>query len=159
MVKTLLFSIMLITHPVHVSLLSVDYAPEVVSFNVFLKIYYDDFLLDSGLKSENKGNPGFSGTDPRTRDAMVKYINDRINIYVNDQLLSGKLGDVKLSDGELNMNLIFSSVKRIRSITVKNLIMTSLYKDQANMVIVRVNDFEEGVKLTSDKTEQRFKIK
>jgi hypothetical protein len=38
------------------------------------------------------------------------------------------------------------------------LIMTSLYNDQSNMIIVRVNDFEEGVKLTSEKTEQSFKI-
>jgi hypothetical protein len=37
--------------------------------------------------------------------------------------------------------------------------MTGLYSDQSNMIIVRINDFEEGVKLTSDLTEQTFKIK
>jgi hypothetical protein len=37
--------------------------------------------------------------------------------------------------------------------------MTGLYTDQANMVIVRIKDFEEGVKLTSELTEQTFKIK
>ena len=37
--------------------------------------------------------------------------------------------------------------------------MTDLYADQSNMVIVKVNDFEEGVKLTSEITEQTFKIK
>jgi hypothetical protein len=42
---------------------------------------------------------------------------------------------------------------------VKNLIMTGLYNDQANMIIVKINDFEQGVKLTSEATEQTFQIK
>jgi hypothetical protein len=37
--------------------------------------------------------------------------------------------------------------------------MTGLYGDQANMIIVRADNFEEGVKLTSDITEQTFNIK
>jgi hypothetical protein len=37
--------------------------------------------------------------------------------------------------------------------------MTDLHSDQANMIIVRVNDFEEGVKLTPDMTEKTFNMK
>jgi hypothetical protein len=37
--------------------------------------------------------------------------------------------------------------------------MTDLYKDQLNMIIVRINDFEEGMKLTSDLKEHTFEIK
>ena len=159
MIKTFFLSIMLVTHPVHVTLLSIDYAPEVASFNVFLKIYYDDFLLDSGLNNEKMLTMNFSGLEPVTRDAVLKYIDDKIKIYANDQLLSGKLDNLKISDNELNMNLVYSQARRIRTLTVKNYIMTGLYKDQANMIIVRVNDFEEGVKLTSEITEQTFKIK
>ena len=36
--------------------------------------------------------------------------------------------------------------------------MTSLYNDQANMIIVKVNDFEEGVKLTAEEPEKTFEI-
>jgi hypothetical protein len=63
-----------------------------------------------------------------------------------------------LSDNELRMNLVFGAAGKVNSITVKNLIMTSLYSDQANMIIVKVNDFEEGVRLTSLETEKRFEI-
>lgn len=52
----------------------------------------------------------------------------------------------------------FSNGKHPETITVKNIIMTDLYADQANMVIVKVADFEEGVKLTPGLTEQTFKI-
>lgn len=37
--------------------------------------------------------------------------------------------------------------------------MTSLYNDMSNMILVKINDFEEGVKLTSDITEQTFNVK
>jgi hypothetical protein len=64
-----------------------------------------------------------------------------------------------LVDNELSVNLIYEGVKKPRIITVKNLIMTGLYTDMANMVIVRINEFEEAVKLTPDNTERTFKIK
>jgi hypothetical protein len=48
---------------------------------------------------------------------------------------------------------------KCRTISVKNLIMTRIYGDISNMILVKINDFEEGGKLTSDITEQTFKIK
>jgi hypothetical protein len=36
--------------------------------------------------------------------------------------------------------------------------MTSLYNDQTNMSIMKVNDFEQGVKFAADETEKTFKI-
>ena len=40
---------MVLAHPVHVSLMSVEYSEQTDAFNVFLKIYSDDFLLDYRL--------------------------------------------------------------------------------------------------------------
>jgi|GEM_PF-2696112 len=42
---------------------------------------------------------------------------------------------------------------------VKNLIMTGLYGDMSNMILLKINDFEKGFRLTSDITEQTIKIK
>jgi hypothetical protein len=159
MVKTLFISIWLITHPVHVSLLSIDYAPDQEAFNVFLRIYFDDFLRDAGISETDQKRLSFSGNDPFTKDVIGSYIKSKIRIIVNDKQLSAKLGNYELSDNELKMNLLFDSVRKVNTITVKNLIMTSLYNDQANMIIVRINDFEQGVKLTPDEPEQTFKIK
>jgi hypothetical protein len=66
---------------------------------------------------------------------------------------------MKLEENEISMNMRYKAEKKTKTISVRNLIMTELYKDQSNMLIVRINDFEEGVKLTSDKPEQAFKIK
>jgi hypothetical protein len=63
-----------------------------------------------------------------------------------------------MSENELRMNLSVDAVKKINTIKVQNMIMTSLYSDQANMIIVKVNEFEEGVKLTPEETEKTFNI-
>jgi len=158
MVKLLFITLWLAAHPVHVSLLSIDYAPDKELFNVFLRIYYDDFLLDSGMSSEDQKNLNFSVNDQFTRETLGNYINDKLSITVNSRQMSAKLEDMDLSDNELRVNLVLSSVKKVNTITVKNLIMTSLYTDQSNMTIVRVNSFEEGIRLTAVETEKTFKI-
>jgi len=159
MFRTLFFSIWLLFHPVHVTLTSIDYIPEMDSFKVFVRMYFDDFLIDCKLIGEDIQNNDFSGDNSSSRDAMEKYLGEKIIIKVNEKLLSGKLQGMKLADNEISINLEYNTGKKPKTITVKNLIMTGLYGDQSNMIIVRVNDFEEGVKLTSDLTEQTFIIK
>jgi len=158
MVKLLFLSFWLALHPVHVSLLSIDNVPEEEKFDVFLRLYYDDFLLDSGISSDDQKKLSFSENNLFTREAILKYINSKLEIIVNGRQISAELIDTDLSDNELRMNLVFGQVKNVKTIIVKNSIMTSLYSDQANMTIVKVKDFEEGVKLTSEETEKTFRI-
>ena len=158
MVRLMIFSLWLAAHPVHVSLMSIDYVQEQNIFNMFLRVYFDDLLLDSGLEQDDQKKLVFSGNDPFTRKVISDYVNDRILLRVNNLKINAELVNMDLSDNELRMNLIFGSAGKVNSITVKNLIMTSLYNDQANMIIVKVNDFEEGARLTVQETEKRFEI-
>lgn len=159
MVKTLFVTLWLLSHPVHVSLMSIDYVPDNDAFNVFLKVFYDDFLLDYGLEGSNQQPFDFSADQTYMKDRLLSYINGKIILKVNGRNLAGRIEDVNLTDGELKMNLIFSSQGRVRTVTIRSLIMTDLYSDQANMVILKVNGFEEGFRLTPEKTEETFKMK
>jgi hypothetical protein len=158
MVRLLFFSLWIAAHPVHVSLLSMDYMAGQKKFNVFLRVYFDDFLLDSGIKSSDQKTLNFSGEAISEKEILAKYVNEKIKISVNKKQITAEVGDIDLSENELRMNLFFKSPGKINSITVKNLIMTSLYSDQANMIIIKVNDFEEGIKLTSEEPEKTFVI-
>jgi len=158
MVKFLFLSFWLAIHPVHVSLLSIDHVTEEEKFDVFLRVYFDDFLLDSGISSDDQKKLSFSENNLFTREVILKYINSKLEIIVNGRQISAELTNTDLSDNELRMNLVFNQVKDVKTIIVKNSIMTSLYSDQANMTIVKVKDFEEGVKLTSEDTEKTFRI-
>lgn len=158
MIRLLIFSLLLAFHPVHVSLMSIDYEPEGKVFNMFLMIYFDDFLLDSGLGAEVGDELVIQDNDEFAKLFLTNYVNEKVRIIVNGDPVKAELGEMDLSDNELRMNLSFGSEAKIRSVTVKNQIMTSIYSDQANMLIVKVNDFEEGARLTALETEKTFDI-
>jgi hypothetical protein len=143
---------------VHVTITSIDYVQEENYFKVFIRMYFDDFLLDSKLDELESDNKDIF-VDKSSRALMLKYLGDKIIIEVNEKRLSGELEDLNLADNEISMNLKYGAEKIPETITVKNLLLTRLYGDQVNMIIVRINDFEEGVKLTSDLTERTFNIK
>ena len=160
MLKTLILSIGLLFHPVHVSLTSIDHIPGTDSLKVFVKMFYDDFLLDYKLfDSENESIKKMTAGQLFPAELMNKYIDEKVNISVDNKQLRGKLLNLTLKDNEISMNLVYKSDKKPKTISVKNMIMTGLYNDQANMTLIRVDDFEEGVKLTPEQTEQTFNLK
>ncbi|MCX6333300.1 MAG: hypothetical protein NT092_03250 [Bacteroidia bacterium] len=160
MIKILAFSIWLVFHPVHVTLTSIDHVRGTDSLKVFVRMYYDDFLLDYKLfDSLNDSAKNLSPDQLLKTGLMNKYISEKVNIIVNNKELNGKLLKLDMTDNEISMDLLYSTAKKPKTITVRNLIMTDLYTDQANMTIVRVNNFEEGVKLTTGKPEQTFNLK
>jgi hypothetical protein len=144
---------------VHVTITSIDYVPEIDSFKVFIRMYFDDFLRDSKLNGTEIQDKDFSTKNSSSLNIMEKYLAEKVIIKVNEKQLSVKLQNMNLADNEISMNLEYGRGKNPRIVSVKNLIMTGLYNDMSNMIIVRINNFEEGVKLTSDMTEQTFKIK
>jgi hypothetical protein len=159
MYRILFFSIWFLFHPVHVTITSIDYEPVLKSYRVFIRMYFDDFLRDCHLDAGEIQNKRFSENNSSSRDVMEKYLKEKFIISVNEEQLSGKLKEMNLVDNEISLNLEYGANKKPKTITVKNLIMTGLYSDMSNMLIVRINDFEEGLKLTSDLTEQTFNIK
>jgi hypothetical protein len=158
MLKIALLTFFAIAHPVHVSLMSVEFAEKQEVFNVFLKIYSDDFILDYRLLTGDSESINIIGNNDKTENLVAEYLKARIGIYADGKKLDGKLTKLDISDGELKMDMIFSSKKKSKSYLVKNFIMTDLYKDQSNLLIFRFGDYEEGVKLTPEKQEHIFKV-
>lgn len=151
----LLFLFWLSFHPVHVSFTSLDYVQDKGAFSGFVRININDLLLDCkcGIEQDK-----LAGRDKATVGKLEKYINEKIIILLNGKTIIGSINDFEITSDQININLQYESRGRPETITVKCLIMTGLYADQSNMVIVKVNDFEEGVKLTPALTEQTFKV-
>ena len=159
MFKALFFSIFVLAHPVHVTLMSVEYSEKSEAFNVFLKIYADDFLLDYKLLTNDSSKIDFSVNKLTAENKLKKYLNEKVQIFAEGKILGQKLVNFVSSDGELKVDLIYSNIKKSRNFLVKNTIMTSLYNDQANLLIFKYGEREEAVKLTSEKQEQTFTVK
>jgi len=160
MFRTLTLFFFIMMHPVHVSLMSVEYDGSAELFRVFVKVFFDDFLIDTGIVDANRVlNIDITDYPIPDKAVIEEYFTGKLMISVNKEQLNGKLTGTDLSDGELNVNMVFAAGQSINTVTIKSLIMTNIFDDQANMVILKVNDFEEGVKLTPEKTEMTFNIK
>jgi|WetSurMetagenome_2_1015567.scaffolds.fasta_scaffold409830_2 hypothetical protein len=159
MLKALLVSALFLMHPVHVTLTSIDFDPEQGGYSVFIRMYFDDFMTDSRMIGNVLKETDFKAANQESKAEAGKYIGMKLQVRVNGRLLAGKVSELQVSENEISMNLIYEGGKKPGTILVKNMLMTTLYADMSNMVIVRVADYEEGVKLTSDLTEQTFKIK
>jgi hypothetical protein len=159
MIKLILFSVWTLFHPVHVTLTSIDFVKEKRALEVFVKLYYDDFLLECTNEGRAVKTGGYTGNEDELRILMEEYLGDKIIIKLNDKEVHGKLKDLNVKDNEARVNLEYKDVKQPTTIAVKNLILTDIYADQANMMIIRIGEFEQGLKLTSELREQTFKIK
>jgi len=153
MLKNLILLPWLILHPVHVTLTSVDYVPKDGCLNVFIKLYLDDFLLDAELdegiflKDKNK-----------SKEIIENYINKKLIITTNNQTLTGKINSIEEVIDEVKVYVEYKISEKPKELRIRNLIMTELYDDQSNLMIIKIDEFEEGFKFTSEITEQVFKI-
>jgi hypothetical protein len=159
MLKALAVSLWLIIHPGHVTMTSIDYVQGTDSLKVFCKMEFDDFLKDLQTIDDDRNLYRLFNKQPFPADLINQYFNSKVFIYVNNKLLIGKLLSANITDTEINLNLIYRSGKKPKSITVRNLILTGWYSDQTNLMIIRINNFENGIKLTPGHNEETLIIK
>jgi hypothetical protein len=152
-------SLWLIMNPGHVTMTGIDYVQGTDSLKVSCSMYFDDFLKDLQTIDDDRNLNTIFSKQPFPSDLINQYFNSKVFIYVNNKLLIGKLLTVNLTDNEINLNLIYKSDKKPKSITVRNLILIGWYSDQTNLTIIRINNFEKGIKLTPEHNEETFIIK
>ena len=156
MFKSLLLLSWFMFHPVHVSLTSVDYAPKDGFVNVFVKMYLDDFLLDAEQYEDI-----FLKDNRKSKKITEKYINQKFVIKANNKTLKGKINNfevIKSLEDEIKVYMEYKTSRKPKELLIRNLIMTDLYEDQSNLVIIKIDNFEDGFKFTSEITERVFKI-
>jgi hypothetical protein len=159
MLQALAISLCLIIHPVHETMTSIEYVPGTDSLKVFCRMYFDDFLRDYHTIDDDRDLNTIFDQQPFPADLINRYFNSKVSIYVNNKLLVGKLLTMNLSDNEISLNLNYKVDKKPKKITVRNMILTGWFSDQTNMTIIRINNFEEGIKLTAEHNEETFIIK
>jgi hypothetical protein len=148
-----IISILSFFHPVHVSLLSLDYDKVKEVVTLFVKVYYDDLENDCRLLTKNPELQLYNSELMPSESVLQKYIAARIVIEAGDERL--KSGPVIIeSDGE-EVRIYSSYHYRGSSsiFTIRNTIMTGLYSDQSNLMIFKAKDFEKGYRFTPELTD------
>src|ERR1035437_1710169 len=150
MLKILILPILLIFHPVHVTLTTIEQVQGADSMKVFFRMYYDDFLLDYKWSDPSHNPEKLSVTQSFPADLANKYFNEKIHIYINNKLLTGNVLSVTILDNEIFLNLLYHSDKDAKKIKIRNQVLTGLYSDQTNMVFININKNEEAMRLTPE---------
>ncbi|TNF40225.1 MAG: hypothetical protein EP313_04795 [Bacteroidetes bacterium] len=152
--KTLSLAILLLIHPVHVSLTGMEYDGVNRLWSVFVKVWTDDLEADMNLGlsdgSEITGN---------NEERFLKYLSDRIIILEDGMPVRMELLSATADGLEHRFTLQAAGKRGLRSVSVVNRIMTRLYEDQANMLLFSLDGIEEGHRFTVTDTIKSFKVK
>ena len=159
MLKTFILPILLIFHPVHVTLTSINQVQDNDTLKVFFRMYYDDFLLDYKLYDPDCNIGKISGDQSFPADLMNRYFNDKVHIYVNSKLLIGNLLTMNIFENEICLNMVYRSDKKPKKIKIRNQVLTGLYSDQTNMIFIKINKFEEAMRLTPEHDKETYNLK
>jgi hypothetical protein len=159
MLRILAISLWLFMHPGHVTMTSLDYVQGSDSLKVSCRMEFEDFLKDLQTIDDDRNLRRLFTKQPFPNDLINQYFNSKVFIYINNNLLIGKLLSANLIDNDISLNLIYRSDKKPKLITVRNLILTGWYSDQTNLMIIRINNFEKGIKLTHEHNEETLFIK
>lgn len=160
MLKILIFPILIFVMPGHLTMTSIDQIRGTDSLKVVIRLDYNLFLhdyqqtinddLDLDVLRKYKTFPS---------DLANNYINSKLSIYINDKLLIGKLLKMEVTDGDIILNILYRLNKKLKSITVRNTLLTGLYSDVENLTIVRLMNFEKGIKFTQEHKQETFSLK
>ncbi len=150
MLKIVILPLLLVFHPVHVTVTTINQSQDTDSMKVFFRMYYDDFVRDYKLFNPDFRVETISGNKSIPDEMINKYFNDRVRIYVNHKLLTGKLLVASNDTYEIFMNLLYRSEKNPKKFKIKNQVSTRLYSDQENMIYISINKHEEAMRLTPE---------
>jgi hypothetical protein len=156
---TLAVSIWLIIHPGHVSMTSIDYIQGTDSLKVSCRMEFEDFIKDLQTIDDDRNLRRLFNKQPFPSDLINQYFNSKVFIYINDKLLFGKLINSDITDNDIILELIYRSVKNPKKVTVRNMILTGWYTDQTNLMLIRVNNLENAITMTTDHFEETLIIK
>ena len=120
---------------------------------------FDDFLKDLQTIDDDRNLFRLFSKQPFPSDLINQYFNSKVFISVNNKLLIGKLLSANITDTDINLNLNYRLSKKPKSITIRNLILTGWYSDQTNLMIIRIGNFEKGIKLTPGHDEETLILK
>jgi len=150
----LLPAILILLHPVHVSLTGIEYDKMNQVYSVFVKVWSDDLDADINLWNGESGRK--TGDE---KEIYNKYLTDRIMIIEDGKQLTMTLLNSETDGIEHRFNLEASGSRKVKNVTVINRIMTRLYEDQANMLLFSFNGIEEGYRFTSADTLRNYQVK
>ena len=141
----LLLFFILVFHPVHVSVTSMEYNKGEKIFLVSFKVFTDDFETIIERKYGVDLNLGKDNELKNTNEYFNRYFRESFSFIINGEELAEPVYlEKKMNDIAVWLYYMYPTSGNIEKVEIKNIIMLDMFRDQSNLLIFKYNDFEKG---------------
>ncbi len=153
----LLLFFILVFHPVHVSVTSMEYNKGEKIFLMSFKVFTDDFETIVEEKYGVNLNLGKEDELKNADEYFNRYFNESFSFKVNgEELREPVFLEKKMNDIAVWIYYKYPISGNVEEVEIKNVIMLDMFSDQSNMLIFKYNDFEKGFIFNRKKNAIRF---
>lgn len=156
---SLIYSIVLWLHPVHISVTEINYNEKSKSLQIVSRIFIDEMEL--GVRSQLK-QPDLDLLEPKngstTQTMIQNYLAQHLKIKMDGKPAKQNFLGFEREDVSLVCYIEIENVRKLKTLEVMNDVVTEIHDDQSNLVHVTYKGPVKSVRLNRDKTFEIFKF-
>jgi hypothetical protein len=139
-------------HPLHISVTNIDYAKNEGQIDISVKLFRDDFELVLYQKYQQQINFEDGPSQVTTDSIIGRYVEDNFKLEVDRHKVKLILKDKKIEEGSVWLNYMIDVNHKVGELKIENSLLTDLYNDQKNLVIVNFGTQHKGFTLSKDES-------
>lgn len=125
---------------------------------IAVKLFSDDLALALEHKFRRKIDVSKINEAPE-KDIILGYITGELGVIVNDKdTLKLEFDHSEENEGAIWLYFDISNPAQIRKMTVRNSLLTDMFHDQTNLVIVSTTEGQNGYRFNYNNREQEIQI-
>ncbi|MBT3209058.1 MAG: hypothetical protein HN704_09885 [Bacteroidetes bacterium] len=149
-------------HPLHLSIINIDYSETEQNITVAFKVFTDDFENAIFLDDSVKINTSKEFSDSNRLEIAKEYFMRNFNLEIDGSKIREKRYEfVKKKNTDEAIWVFFKivNVEKFSEITIYNTIMTTLFQDQKNLLILKAENIEKGLEFDRNNTTETVSLK
>ncbi len=150
------------SHPVHISIVNIDYNESEQIFQISIKLFTDDFEQIINRNNNVILNIGKANEHKKCNDYINKYIKNHLIFKINNKNLTKNAILIKKEvNNKENVTWLYYKIKYSagKKVSISNTLLNDLYNDQKNLFIFTFKNTQEAYKFEKNKTNFEFLIK
>ncbi|HLZ17544.1 MAG TPA: DUF6702 family protein [Cyclobacteriaceae bacterium] len=157
MIVSVLYSFLLLLHPIHISVTEISYNEKSKSLQVTSRVFIDEMEL--GVRTQRQ-EPELDILEPKnnltTKQLIASYLAAHFKIKIDGRLAKVNFLGHEKEDLSFVCYLEIENVKKIKTLEVFNDIITEIHDDQSNLVHVTYKSPVKSARLTRENTSEIF---
>ena len=150
----LLITLLTSVHPFHVSVCSINHAPQEQTLQITQKIFADDLeeALNAAAKASNQTTVDvLNPSDPEVLESIIHdYLTEHLQITVNGETVTPNFLGYEREELALWCYLEVENIADVQHIKVRSSILVDAFDDQTNIVHIKYRDTIKSMKLAKD---------